>query len=85
MTDKQENEQSPDESAKHDKAAKKGPGVLKVMQSILAGALGVQSDKRREEDFSSHSPWPYIIAGILFTVGFVITLVVVVKLVLAGQ
>lgn len=55
------------------------------MQSILAGALGVQSDKRREEDFSSHSPWPYIIAGILFTVGFVVTLVVVVKLVLAGQ
>jgi hypothetical protein len=63
----------------------KGPGVLKVLQSVLAGALGVQSDKRREEDFSSHSPWPYIIAGILFTAGFVVTLVVVVKLVLAGQ
>ena len=64
---------------------KKGPGVFKVMQSILAGALGVQSDKRREEDFSSHSPWPYIIAGILFTAGFVIALIVVVKLVLSGQ
>ena len=84
MTDKHENEQSPDkpaEPAKSAKKAKAGPGVLKVMQSILAGALGVQSDKRREEDFSSHSPWPYI----LFTVGFVVTLVVVVKLVLAGQ
>jgi DUF2970 family protein len=64
---------------------KKGPGVLKVLQSVLAGALGVQSDKRREEDFSSHSPWPYIIAGIVFTVGFVIALVVVVKIVLANQ
>ena len=85
MTDKHENEQSPDKPAKSAKKAKAGPGVLKVMQSILAGALGVQSDKRREEDFSSHSPWPYIIAGILFTVGFVVTLVVVVKLVLAGQ
>lgn len=64
---------------------RKGPGVLKVLQSVLAGALGVQSDKRRQEDFSGHSPWPYIIAGIVFTVGFVVTLVVVVKLVLAGQ
>lgn len=67
------------------KARNKGPGVLKVLQSVMAGALGVQSDKRRQEDFSSHSPWPYIIAGILFTVGFVVTLIVVVKLVLAGQ
>jgi len=64
---------------------RKGPGVLKILQSVLAGALGVQSDKRRHEDFSSHSPWPYIIAGIIFTAGFVVTLIVVVKLVLAGQ
>lgn len=63
----------------------KSPGVLKILQSVLAGFLGVQSDKRRHEDFSSQSPWPYIIAGIIFTVGFVVTLVVVVKLVLAGQ
>lgn len=79
MTNKSENNKAPAQPAS------KGPGVFKVIQSILAGALGVQSDKRREEDFSSHSPWPYIIAGILFTVGFVVTLVVVVKLVLAGQ
>lgn len=74
-----------DESNESTKPRSKGPGVLKVLQSILAGAIGVQSDKRREEDFSSHSPWPYIIAGIVFTAGFVVTLVIVVKLVLAGQ
>lgn len=62
-----------------------GPGVLKVMQSILAGAIGVQSDKRREEDFSSHSPWPYIIAGILFTASFVVGLIVIANLVMASQ
>lgn len=61
------------------------PGILKIMQSILAGALGVQSDKRRQEDFSSHSPAPYIIAGLLFTLVFVGGLVIVVKLVLASQ
>ncbi|SNC74464.1 Protein of unknown function [Marinobacter sp. es.048] len=63
----------------------RGPGVFKIMQSILAGAFGVQSDKRREEDFSSHSPWPYIIAGILFTASFVVGLIVIVNLVLASQ
>lgn len=64
---------------------RKGPGVMKILQSVLAGALGVQSDKRRQEDFSGQSPWPYIIAGIIFTAGFVVTLIVVVKLVLASQ
>ena len=61
------------------------PGVLKIMQSILAGALGVQSDRRRQEDFSSHSPVPYIVAGLLFTAAFVGGLILVVNLVLAGQ
>jgi len=61
------------------------PGILKIMQSILAGAFGVQSDRRRQEDFSSHSPWPYIIAGILFTAVFVATLILVVQAVLASQ
>ncbi|MDR9426263.1 MAG: DUF2970 domain-containing protein [Marinobacter sp.] len=55
------------------------------MQSILAGAIGVQSDKRRQEDFSSHSPVPYIVAGVLFTATFVIGLIIIVKLVLASQ
>ncbi|WP_375177074.1 DUF2970 domain-containing protein [Marinobacter mobilis] len=61
------------------------PGILKVMQSVLAGALGVQSGKRREEDFASKSPWPYIITGVAFTALFVVTLIVVVQWVLAGR
>lgn len=65
------------------KPGAKSPGVLKVMQSILAGAFGVQSNKRREEDFASQSPWPFIAAGLLFTFGFVATLMLVVQWVLA--
>ncbi|EMP55467.1 hypothetical protein MSNKSG1_06338 [Marinobacter santoriniensis NKSG1] len=63
----------------------RSPGVLKVLQSVLAGALGVQSSRRREEDFSSHSPWPYIIGGVIFTAGFVLVLVLIVQAVLAGH
>ncbi|MBZ2167970.1 DUF2970 domain-containing protein [Marinobacter sp. F4216] len=67
------------------KPTPESPGVLKIIQSILAGAFGVQSDKRRQEDFASSSPWPYIIAGILFTAGFVVMLILIVKMVLAGS
>ena len=63
----------------------RGPGVLKIIQSILAGAFGVQSNKNRQEDFSSHSPAPYIIAGLIFTGLFVGGLISVVNLVLSGQ
>lgn len=62
-----------------------GPGVFKVMQSIAAGALGVQSSKRQEEDFGSHSPWPYIVGGLLFTALFIGTLILIVQAVLASQ
>lgn len=72
-------------SAPDDARRKKGPGVLKILQSVLAGAFGVQSSKRHQEDFSSQTPWPYIIAGIIFTVGFVVVLALIVSWVLSGQ
>lgn len=61
---------------------RKRPGILKIIQSVLAGAIGVQSSKHQAEDFSSTSPWAFIIAGILFTIGFVLTLILVVQWVL---
>ena len=63
----------------------RGPGVLKITQSILAGAFGVQSNKNRQEDFSSQSPTPYIVAGLIFTGLFVGGLILIVNLVLSGQ
>lgn len=59
------------------------PGVFKVIQSILAGAFGVQSDRRREEDFSSGSPVTYIVAGIVFVLIFVVTIALVVQWVIS--
>lgn len=63
----------------------RGPSVFKVMQSVAAGALGVQSSKRHGEDFGSHSPWPYIIGGLLFTALFIGTLILIVQVALSGQ
>lgn len=58
------------------------PGFLATLQSVLAAAFGVQSGKKRAEDFASAGPLPYIVGGILFTVAFVLTLVLVVRWVL---
>ncbi len=74
-----------EQSSNNDKPARrKGPSLRKVLQSILAGAFGVQSARRREEDFSSSSPLPYIIGGLLFTLIFIGTLALIVHWVLSG-
>ena len=52
-----------------------------VVKSVLAGALGVQASRRQEEDFSSHSPLPFIVGGLIFTALFIGILVLIVSLV----
>ena len=54
------------------------PKILRVVQSTLAAAIGVQSKKNRERDFEEGNAGTFIVAGILFTVLFVATIVVVV-------
>lgn len=58
------------------------PGFFSIVRSTLAAAIGVQSSKNRERDFAQGSPLPYIAAGIIFTVLFILTVVTVVHLVL---
>ena len=59
--------------------------LLHILTSVLAAAVGVQSKKNQEKDFNGKgSIYIYIAAGIIFTVLFVITIVTVVKSILAG-
>lgn len=60
----------------------KKPGFREVLSSTLAGALGVQSSKNRERDFKHGNIKVFAVAGLIFTVLFIITVVGVVKLVL---
>ena len=53
-----------------------------IVGSVLAAAFGVQSSKNRERDFSQGSYRHFVVAGIVFTVLFVFTLIVVVRVVL---
>ena len=51
-----------------------------VIVSVLAAAIGVQSKKNQEKDFNAKgSIVTYIVAGIIFTIVFVVTVITVVE------
>ena len=54
-----------------------------VVGSTLAAAIGVQKKSNKERDFKHGKPLPFIIAGLVFTVIFVLAVVAVVQLVLS--
>lgn len=56
--------------------------LLQVMGSVLAAGFGVQSRENKVRDFSRGKPVHFIIAGLVFTLGFLVALVTVVNLVL---
>ncbi len=60
----------------------KTPSLLDVLGSVLAGMFGVQSNRKRVEDFTHGKPSQYVIIGLLVTVVFILTLWGVVSLVM---
>lgn len=58
------------------------PSLLHVVKSVLAAAIGVQSDKNREIDFKNGSLSAYVIVGLIATVLFIFALVAIVSLVI---
>ena len=59
------------------------PKLKRILQSTLAAAFGVQSQKNRIQDFEEgHAGW-FILAGIIFLVIFIATVITTVNLVLA--
>jgi len=72
MNNQVDNEQKPAEK----------PGLLQVVGSVMAAAIGVQSSKNHERDFKHGKARNFIIAGVVFTVVFVLTVFTVVSLVL---
>lgn len=61
-----------------------GLPLASVVRSVLAAAFGVQSNRNKERDFSQGDYRHFIVAGVVFTILFVLTLVIVVQLVLGG-
>ena len=59
------------------------PTLLQVVKAVLGAMVGVQSERQRQQDFTASSPLPYIVVGIIFTLLFVVILLLVVSWVLA--
>ena len=64
------------------KEAEEKPGILKVFFSVAAAAFGVQNSKTRNRDFTQGNPVVFILAGLIFTILFVLTLLLIVSMVL---
>jgi len=64
-----------------DKHSSKRSSFLQVVKSVLAAALGVQSQKNLEHDGQQNGVAPYIVVAVLVVVLFVLTLIGVVALV----
>lgn len=58
------------------------PTTTQVIMSVLAAAVGVQNRKNLERDFQHGKPRAFIIAGIIFTVLFVLLVIGAVQLAL---
>ncbi len=56
--------------------------ITDVIKSVLAAAIGVQSDDNRQKDFEQGSLSTYLIVGLVFTVLFVSGLVFLVSTIL---
>ncbi len=52
---------------------------LQAMFSVLQATFGVQSKTNRERDFNSGSVMPFVVAAIIFTIAFVLGLMVLVN------
>lgn len=60
----------------------KAPSLMKVLGSVLASMFGVQSNRRREEDFTHGKPSQYVVIGLLVTAVFILAVWGVVSLVM---
>ena len=55
---------------------------LKAIKSVMAAMIGVQKKKNLEEDFSKKTAMPFIVAGILMTLVFILAVWMVVNIAL---
>ncbi len=81
-TPAQQPEQSPEQATSEPQPTVQRPSMPGMLQSVAAAAFGVQSEKKRQQDFQAGKPGDYIALGVIFVIAFIITLIVVVNIVL---
>ncbi|MFN6262624.1 MAG: DUF2970 domain-containing protein [Chromatiaceae bacterium] len=59
------------------------PGLRQILKAVFGAFIGVQSEQQRQQDFQTQGPLPYIIAGVIVTLCFVLGLMLIVRWVLS--
>lgn len=58
---------------------------VRVIKSVMSAMIGVQKKENLENDFSKNSATPFIIAGIIMTLVFIVVVWGVVQFVLSSN
>ena len=74
--------QQQDKQQQQDQDQVPAPNWRQIIGSVLAAAFGVQSKENRERDFEHGKPVVFIVAGIVFTVLFVVAMIAIVTTVI---
>ena len=77
-----ENETKSSANQEKSPESEKAPGFFDIVLSTVAAAFGVQSKRNYQRDFHSGNIWTYVVAGIVFTVVFVLAVAGLVSMVL---
>jgi hypothetical protein len=57
------------------------PTITQVIKSVISAFIGVQSEVNRKKDFEHGSLSTYVIAGLIFTILFVVAIIFLVSIV----
>lgn len=58
------------------------PTTWQVFKSVMASFFGVQKEETRQRDFTYGKPGQFIFIGLLLTVGFIVVVYLIVKVIL---
>ena len=58
------------------------PSLFNALGSAMAALLGVQKSEKHQEDFDSETPFPFILAGVIVVIGFILILATIVKIII---
>ena len=61
------------------------PSIAQIIRSVIAAAVGIQTETNRQKDFQEGaSPKAYILVGLIATVVFILTVIMIVRLVVTN-
>lgn len=60
----------------------KSNNFIEALKSAGAALFGVQNSDKHKQDFQSDTPFPFILAGVILVIGFILVLVAIVDVVL---